>query len=87
METGVQDIAFSGKLARDRAGCVGTWGAKCFRISVFLLIQIEMFYKLAAQASPVFSPVIVLFLVMILFQSLADRGFVICLIVRANNSY
>lgn len=52
VETGVQDIAFSGKLSRDRAGCVGTWGTKTSKDSVFLLIQIEMFFKLAAQAFP-----------------------------------
>lgn len=58
VETGVQDVAFSGKLSRDRAGCVGTWGTKAFKSCVFLLIQIEIFFKLAARASPVFSLVV-----------------------------
>lgn len=58
VETGVQDVAFSGKLSRGRAGCVGSWGTKAFKNSVFLLIQIEMFFELAAQASPVFSLVV-----------------------------
>lgn len=58
VETGVQDLAFSGKLSRDRAGCVGTWGTKTFKNSVFLLIQIEMFFKFTAQALPVFSLVV-----------------------------
>lgn len=58
METGVQDVAFSGKLSRDRAGCVGTWGTKTSKDSIFLLIQIEMFFKLTAQASPALSLVV-----------------------------
>lgn len=58
VETGVQDLAFSGKLSRDRAGFVGTWGTKTFKNSIFLLIQIEMFFKFTAQALPVFSLVV-----------------------------
>lgn len=36
VETGVQDLAFSGKLSRDRTSCVGTWGTKTFQeLSLF----------------------------------------------------
>lgn len=35
VETGVQDIAFSGKLSRERESCVGTWGTKTFKNCLF----------------------------------------------------